>query len=110
MLAEVLRQHLRGLAGESGVATGQDLGATLFGEGAQREGCRPKPEAHGLAGARAEPLAIFSSISKPPWKAAFASHPRSKLLNASPSQAIYPGQSPFHVPSPGWPVTRRESL
>src|SRR3954454_23027590 len=49
-LAWVLRQHPRGLAGESGVATGQDLGAKLFGEGAERKGYLPKPEAHVLAG------------------------------------------------------------
>ena len=88
-LAEVVRQHLRGLAGESGVATGQDLGATLFGEGAQREGCRPKPEAMVLPGARAAPLAIFSSISKSPWKAASASDQRQKLLNGRSSRRIY---------------------
>ena len=57
-LAWVLRQHPRGLAGESGVATGQDRGAELFGEGAKREGDHPKPEAPVLAGARAEPLGV----------------------------------------------------
>jgi hypothetical protein len=43
-LAWVLRQHPRGLAGESGVATGQDRGAELFRERAQREGDHLKPE------------------------------------------------------------------
>src|SRR3954463_6235248 len=60
-LAWVLRQHLRDLARESGVGTGQDLRAKLFGDGAKRKGFHPKPEAHVLAGARAEPLAVLCS-------------------------------------------------